>query len=257
MFLTHSSLLSDIQINGVEEDRLAKPHRPIPSGRISPRAATLLYRVLFAAMWAAAVSAKTIPCTLTYSVAIVVYNEGGWAAVPVVKNVLGAALAVFLVGAIFATTGYAQDFRDRSADKMMGRRTIPLLLPQPVARWSLAASITAWTVGLLALWRPPVVAGIAFAAAGLTCLGGFLRSYEEEDDYVSYCWFGVSGTRFWEMTGGGEIILTFEQIARQSCHNYKILKESPRSTGAGGEGRLRFAAALATFGQIVMNKQKV
>ncbi|KAI4117431.1 MAG: hypothetical protein LQ345_002334, partial [Seirophora villosa] len=201
-------------INGVEEDRLAKPHRPIPSGRISPRHATLLYRVLFASMWAAAVSAKTIPCTLAYSVAIVVYNEGGWAAVPVVKNVLGAvglacycwgttvvldhgrelhglkALAVFLVGAIFATTGHAQDFRDRSADKMMGRRTIPLLLPQPVARWSLAASIAAWTVGLLALWRPPLVAGVAFAAAGLTCLGGFLRSYEEEDDYVSYCWFG-------------------------------------------------------------------
>ncbi|KAL9046089.1 MAG: hypothetical protein Q9206_007168, partial [Seirophora lacunosa] len=90
-YVTHLFLLAgDIQINGVEEDRLAKPHRPIPSGRISPRAATLLYRVLFAAMWAAAVRAKTIPCTLTYSVAIVVYNEGGWAAVPVVKNVLGA-----------------------------------------------------------------------------------------------------------------------------------------------------------------------
>ncbi|KAL8956500.1 MAG: hypothetical protein Q9193_005998, partial [Seirophora villosa] len=248
MALAHFSLLSDTQINGVEEDRLAKPHRPIPSGRISLRDATLLYRVLFASMWAAAVCAKTIPCTLTYSVAIVVYNEGGWAAVPDVKNVLGAVgLACYCWGTTvvlgqasffssffvlskpvtfsFALVGLKgeetisdvlpferlwkgaawtegprrllgrcylrhHDFRDRSADKMMGRRTIPLLLPQPVARWSLAASIAAWTVGLLALWRPPVAAGVAFAAAGLACLGGFLRSYEEEDDYVSYCWFG-------------------------------------------------------------------
>ena len=29
-------------------------------------------------------------CTLTYSVAIVIYNEGGLAAIPVVKNVIGA-----------------------------------------------------------------------------------------------------------------------------------------------------------------------
>lgn len=78
------------QINGVEEDRIAKPHRPIPSGRISSENATVLYYALFASMWAAALYTKTISCTLTYSVAIVIYNEGGLAAVPVVKNVIGA-----------------------------------------------------------------------------------------------------------------------------------------------------------------------
>lgn len=41
-------------------------------------------------MWLAAFSEKTIPCTLTYSVAILIYNEGGLAAIPVVKNVIGA-----------------------------------------------------------------------------------------------------------------------------------------------------------------------
>lgn len=41
-------------------------------------------------MWAAAFYTKTIPCTLTYSVAIIIYNEGGLAAVPVMKNVIGA-----------------------------------------------------------------------------------------------------------------------------------------------------------------------
>lgn len=78
----------------------------------------------------------------------------------------------------------------------MGRKTIPLLLSQPLARWSLAALITAWTIGLIALWRPPIVASIVFAALGLRCLVGYLSSYDERDDYVSYCWYGVSEFRY-------------------------------------------------------------
>ncbi|KAL8672377.1 MAG: hypothetical protein Q9168_003150 [Polycauliona sp. 1 TL-2023] len=78
------------QINGVEEDRVAKPHRPLPSRRMSTGEAAVLYYALFALMWAAALYTKTILCTLTYSVAIVIYNEGGLAAVPVLKNLIGA-----------------------------------------------------------------------------------------------------------------------------------------------------------------------
>lgn len=74
----------------------------------------------------------------------------------------------------------------------MGRKTIPLLLPQSVARWSLAALIVAWTAGLIALWQPPVIASILFAVVGLRCLGGFCSSYDEKDDYISYYWYGVS-----------------------------------------------------------------
>ncbi len=83
-------LTSATQINGVEEDQIAKPHRPLPSGRKSSEDATVLYYTLFASMWAAALYTKTIPCTLTYSIAIVIYNEGGLAAVPVLKNIIGA-----------------------------------------------------------------------------------------------------------------------------------------------------------------------
>lgn len=92
--------------------------------------------------------------------------------------------------------GHAQDFRDRSGDFRMGRKTIPLILSQPVARWSLAAMIACWTVALIMLWQPPLVASLAFMAVGLRCLGGYLCSYEEKDDYVSYCWYGVSYSSF-------------------------------------------------------------
>ena len=42
------------------------------------------------------------------------------------------------------------------------------------------------------MWQPPVAASIAFAALGLRSLGGFILSHDEKDDYVSYCWYGVS-----------------------------------------------------------------
>jgi 4-hydroxybenzoate polyprenyltransferase len=79
-----------VQIDGLEEDRLAKPNRPLPSGRISVENARVLYYVLFMLMWAASLYTRTTLCTLVYSIAIVVYNEGGLAKLPVLKNVIGA-----------------------------------------------------------------------------------------------------------------------------------------------------------------------
>ncbi|KAF9895200.1 hypothetical protein FE257_000102 [Aspergillus nanangensis] len=105
------------------------------------------------------------------------------------------AISVFMIGAIFSTTGHAQDFRDRSADALMGRKTIPLLLPQYISRWSLCILILIWTMGLITLWQPPVLASMAFAALAVRCLGGFVSSYDEKDDYWSYVWYGVSESR--------------------------------------------------------------
>lgn len=91
--------------------------------------------------------------------------------------------------------GHAQDFRDRTADTTRGRKTIPLLLSQPVARWSLAVMTVSWTLGLIALWEPPAIVTLAYVTTSMRCLGGFLSSYEEKDDYVSYCWYGVGQSR--------------------------------------------------------------
>jgi 4-hydroxybenzoate polyprenyltransferase len=74
----------------VEEDRIAKPHRPLPSGLISLHDARILYYCMFAWMWLAAFYFKTCLCTFVYTVAIVIYNEGGLAAIPGLKNIIGA-----------------------------------------------------------------------------------------------------------------------------------------------------------------------
>ncbi|EMD88375.1 hypothetical protein COCHEDRAFT_1158357 [Bipolaris maydis C5] len=166
-------------------------------------------------MWIAAFHCNTFVCTFAYTAAITIYNEGGLAAFSGLKNVIGAfglmcmcwgttvtfangeglhskrALAILIFGLIFSTTGHAQDFRDRSADVVMGRKTIPLVLSQPLARWSLAVMIAAWTAGLIVFWQPPMVVSIAFAILGLRTLGGYLMSDEEKDDSVSYVYYGV------------------------------------------------------------------
>ncbi|KAB8252480.1 hypothetical protein BDV35DRAFT_335295, partial [Aspergillus flavus] len=46
-------------------------------------------------------------------------------------------VAVFVVVAIFATTRHAQSFRNRSGDALMCRKTIPMLVPQDIAQWSM------------------------------------------------------------------------------------------------------------------------
>ncbi|KAK7977271.1 hypothetical protein PG996_003341 [Apiospora saccharicola] len=211
--------LLPFQLNGIDEDRMAKPYRPLPSGRITVGQATLLHRVSFLLMWAAAFQANTVACTLVYSIAIVSYNEGGLSEFAVPRNLVGAlgigcycwgtttildsgkdlqglrAVAVFIAFGLFATTGHAQDFRDRSADQARGRTSIPLLLSQPVARWSLAAISAAWTVCLILLWQPPVLATMAYVTMGVLYTAGFLSSYDEKDDYYSYCWYGTPATR--------------------------------------------------------------
>jgi hypothetical protein len=50
----------------------------------------MLYCYMFVCMWFAAFYFKTCLCTFIYTVAIVIYNEGELAAIPGVKNIIGA-----------------------------------------------------------------------------------------------------------------------------------------------------------------------
>lgn len=78
------------KIVGLEEDRIAKPHRPLPSGLISLEEAHMLYRCLLVCMWIAAFHCNTLVCTIAYTAAITIYNEGGFAAFASLKSVIGA-----------------------------------------------------------------------------------------------------------------------------------------------------------------------
>ncbi|KAH9902048.1 UbiA prenyltransferase family [Xylariomycetidae sp. FL2044] len=206
------------QILGVEEDRYAKPYRPIVSGRISSSNAEILYQclvVLCLAYTALLHNTRLVLCSVIYLVAIFLHNEGGLGRNWLMKGALSAigymcycwgtatlfnenkplpplsSLALLMSGAIFTTTGHAQDFRDRTGDAAIGRRTLPLVLPPWAARGSLALFVNGWTVVLIRLWHVPFGAAMVFAALGVVSTAKFMLDHDEKSDRDSYFWYNL------------------------------------------------------------------
>ncbi|KAJ7136504.1 UbiA prenyltransferase family [Mycena crocata] len=203
------------QIIGLEEDRLSKPDRPIAAGRLSIPTAQKLYLLSGALSFACSVFHGVKLCSAVYLVAIFCYNEGGLSRHWFLKSLLGAIgyvcycwgttiifdhgnrlsavsiVAIAMSGLIHTTTGHAQDFRDRPGDAAIGRKTLPLLLPPRLARWSLAVLITTWTVALIRLWAPPPPVSLVFALLCLTSAVKFIRHDSVEKDRISYWWYNM------------------------------------------------------------------
>ncbi|KAK7043029.1 hypothetical protein VNI00_008767 [Paramarasmius palmivorus] len=150
--------------------------------------------------------------SLTYLVAITVYNYG-LSKSPLLKNPLSgfgyfcstwgsmyiighnqplstvSAHSAFASWLTYAVTGHAQDFRDRSGDVLMGRKTIPLIFSQRVARGYLICALFGTTCGLIKLWSPPpsVIYVFTFLCLGTSMRFAMLRTEEEDEiNYVCY-----------------------------------------------------------------------
>ncbi|KAF9030525.1 hypothetical protein BDZ89DRAFT_1013649 [Hymenopellis radicata] len=218
------------QMVGLEEDRLTKPNRPIVSGRISLNDAQTLYQVVFALSFLYSVYHGLVACSVLYLVAIVTHNEVGLSRNWFLKSFLGSigyvcycwgttvifdhnkplsqtsAIAVILSGVIHTTTGHAQDFRDRSGDAAIGRKTLAIMLPQWLGRWSLMALVYSWTGGLVYYWQPPIPVSVGFAALGVNAMVQYCLDYSEEADRKSYWWYNI-----WLITA--HILPVFKRLA--------------------------------------------
>ncbi|KAK1968292.1 UbiA prenyltransferase [Colletotrichum sublineola] len=94
-----------------------------------------------------------------------------------------------LTGAAIATTIQALDFPDMEGDRARGRKTVPLLYGENIARGGLAGMVLLWSVvcpifwGLQPVfWTAPVGVGAMVAALTL------LRRNEESDGVVAKLW---------------------------------------------------------------------
>lgn len=166
-------------VSAISEDRINKPWRPLPAGRITPRQVnTLIYCMYPITFAVSGIVGGVGPCLLeTFS--CLWYNEWGGASNPLLKNLLnGIGFACFfggplevatghsvlsgdmkafwwllvLAGAI-STTVHAQDFRDIDGDRASGRETVPLFIGDGNARAILAVGIIGWTVISCWLWN--------------------------------------------------------------------------------------------------------
>ncbi|KAF9223095.1 hypothetical protein BS17DRAFT_782373 [Gyrodon lividus] len=182
------------QVVDPEEDGRNKPSRPIPAGLISIRNATILRWLLIPAclLLSAMYSTHVFSVSVVIASLVIWYNElqghehwfsknvmtavgyssfelGGTLVAGCNRSYLEpvALIAVALSIAIFATTLHCQDFKDEEGDRLIGRKTLPIVFPA-LARTSVMVGLPLWSICLTCLWKIDVICSAAFIAyAGL------------------------------------------------------------------------------------------
>ncbi|TRM68759.1 UbiA prenyltransferase family-domain-containing protein [Schizophyllum amplum] len=203
------------QVVGEHEDRLSKPSRPIPSGQITADDARLLqFAVVLVAIlysWRQGL----LVLSVVYLAGSTAYNEGNCARWWYLKSVMGGCgymcflfgmitcmahgqypsaptlRVIITTGLIFATTGHAQDFRDREGDAAIGRQTLPMIMPQWLARWSLSALLFMWTTVLIYMWHPPLALCMAVYSLAAVTAASFTKDHSQQADQRSFGWYLV------------------------------------------------------------------
>jgi len=165
------------QVGGVEEDRVNKPHRPIPSGLLSMSGAVLRLVVCSIAMCMLAWSGGVLWHGVALQLLLVLHYQLGWDSHWFTKHlwngITGAvalsssghmvgnflhhqAAAVdaisIMLGAMIALTVAVQDFRDVEGDTAVGRLTLPVAIGDTAAR-----SVTSGFILLVSVLWPAFV----------------------------------------------------------------------------------------------------
>nr|WBQ21650.1 amorphane sesquiterpene synthase [Stachybotrys sp.] len=191
----------------VIEDKVNKPWRPIPSGRITPEKTQTILRFAVLIVILMDTALGMYVHSVTAMTMIWLYNDldgsGGTTLERNLINAVGlawygwAGLTVMLgsgqesscpldsqipykwiglMTTVVITTVHAQDHPDIEGDRQRGRRTIPLIYGQRVSRWSLATLLVVWSVvcpifcdpSTLVMWVLPMAIGGTMAFLTLT-----------------------------------------------------------------------------------------
>ena len=186
--------------DAIQEDKINKPWRVIPSGRLSVDQARLLHLYAVFAYVAAGTYLGAGHITCLFVVLTHVYNDMGGADLHwLLRNLInGAAIAVASAGAtticlsntttanntsfsfkgqrwiliqaaIGMTTIQVQDLRDRDGDKARKRSTMPVDLGDELARWSIMLTVMPWSLFCPSFWSVDFI-----GTSIVVLLGGYL-----------------------------------------------------------------------------------
>ncbi|KAL5534703.1 hypothetical protein ACEPAG_1167 [Sanghuangporus baumii] len=201
-----------------EEDEYNKRDRPLPSKRITWRNAITLRWALVPACWilSAFYSIETVYASITLCILTFIYDELGASAghwfLRNFVNALGfmsfevgaclvasedrhvldniSVISVLCSAGIFATTIQAQDFKDTEGDRLVGRKTLPIVAPS-VARPTLMLALLAWTSALSSLWGLAAVPAFVFHFLALSVGGRFMVLKSIKADQRSFYLYNV------------------------------------------------------------------
>ncbi|ORY67017.1 UbiA prenyltransferase family-domain-containing protein [Pseudomassariella vexata] len=190
----------------IQEDRVNKPWRPIPSGKVTAdqaRRITLVAVPLCLALcytlgvW----NHGTVILILTW-----LYNDLQGSDELVRDLILAVAFAIFnsaslqitaaagrglsglgilwiaVISAVILTTMQVQDLKDQAGDRIRGRRTVPLFFGEKISRLSIAGGVCFWSYVCAYFWRLPLwVYSVPASTGGIVMLRVLSRRTPEED----------------------------------------------------------------------------
>ncbi|KAI3395421.1 hypothetical protein diail_1350 [Diaporthe ilicicola] len=194
LYVFHFDLSNQKDPGSIEEDKLNKPWRAIPSGRLSIESAQKWYVVATCLLLVASLALGGFPEALAFMVETWVYDYVGasswWG-----KNIINALFYstgqlgttrvaamkstsltrvgyewCALLGLNTLTTVQIQDFRDQEGDGARGRKTMPLAMGDGLCRVVTALCIVFWSIALTVYWESgflealwPVLTGVFVA----------------------------------------------------------------------------------------------
>ena len=204
------------QNNALEEDRVNKPWRPMPAGRLTRARARDLALIAYPLAFFASIvlGGGRTQCILLVLFGYL-YNDlsGGDHSWPL-RNLLNAcgftcfasgALEVALqsrinseispwlsiIGAVVCTTVHVQDIYDQPGDSAAGRKTIPLVFGDGLARWSIVVAVAAWSWLCPMYWGSAAVGYVGPVALGAVIGLRSLAKRTVEDDETTFKIYNV------------------------------------------------------------------
>ncbi|KAL2043851.1 hypothetical protein N7G274_003371 [Stereocaulon virgatum] len=199
------------QPSAIKEDFLNKSWRPLPSRRLTTKQA----KVLMLGGYTVA-TAFSLYCHGTKSCIVLMllgwwYNDQNGAENCWIRNFINAAgylsfvygaveVAIgsqailsgtscqwfLLIGGIIFSTVQIQDMPDQEGDKARGRRTLPLVIGDMPARWSIAVFVAFWSLVAPTFWRLGLSGYVLPVVLSGLIAGSLLWKRAVEDDKFSF-----------------------------------------------------------------------
>ncbi|KAL2273703.1 hypothetical protein FJTKL_04157 [Diaporthe vaccinii] len=202
----------------IEEDRVNKPWRAIPSGRLSVEGAQRWYVVSACIMPAVAALLGGLPEAIAFMLETWAYDSLGggstWWGRSMINPLffstgqLGATRVVavatsttvskagyewcILHALLILTTIHTQDFRDFEGDKARGRNTLPLAMGEGLTRVVMSSFIVFWSFACPAYWECSVLGYLLPGLIGITTACRFLLcTKDRKADRVSFNFYSM------------------------------------------------------------------
>lgn len=179
------------------EDAKNKPWRPLPAKRITHTQARAVFYSASAAAIALSLRVGGLQESLFFMNLVYLYNDVALGDSSVTARYLlnATGYTTFALGAVsvllhntdyamtskgylwlamllvvILTTGHSQDLEDREGDVATGRKTIPVILGDDAARYSIAGAMLGWTLLIPRFWNASFLGTVMLLAIGFVVM---------------------------------------------------------------------------------------